>query len=442
MAPARSRRLKTLVGAGNVVAAANDSDAGFGARRAVELARKAETEKITGLFTADLLQMDPIGLAGTTGTQEPIIALAALSQVTERIGLVATVSTSFHHPYNLARQIGTLDHASGGRAAWNAVTSSVGEENFGENLPSPEERYARAAEFIEIVNALYDANERDAAIRKGSGAVSVDPSKFHRIDYRGRHFTVEGPLNVPPLPQGRPVQFQAGQSEAGIAVGARYAEVVYTSQPKLADAIAFATELRRRATAFGRHGNLPFLMNSFHSVIGDSEADVARRLKEKHERIDYDKGRLKLADMLGVSVDLSGLPLDRPLPETLLPEVTDINRRRGRVEIFRRYALQGLTLRELIIEAQETGHWSVAGTPEQLADAIEERFRAGVLDIISLHGLGNPDQEDLLLNGLLPELRRRSLIDADYVGDDFRSNLELPALSTASGRPERVRQAI
>ncbi|GJD52684.1 Nitrilotriacetate monooxygenase component A [Methylobacterium crusticola] len=440
MASSRPRRLKTLVGAAGIVAASNDGEPAAGMRRAVDLARRAEAERITGLFTADLLQIDPAGLAGTAGAQEPLIALAALSQATSRIGLVATLSTTFHHPYNLARQIGTLDHASGGRAAWNAVTSSVGEENFGQALPSPEERYARAAEFIEIVNALFDANERDAAQRKASGAVTVDPTKFHRIDYRGRHFTVAGPLNVPPLPQGRPVQFQAGQSEAGIAIGARYAEVVYTSQPTLEGALAFATELRRRASACGRGNGLPLVMNSFHSVIGESDADAARRLEEKHARIDYAQGRLKLADMLGGHVDLSELPLDEPLPDALLPDVTSINRRRGRVEIFRRYARQGLTLRKLIIEAQETGHWSVAGTPERLADAIEERFRAGVLDVVTLHGLGNPDQEDLLLNGLLPELRRRSLIDTAYVGDDFRASLELPPLSGASASA-RTRQA-
>lgn len=441
MAATHLRRLKTLVGASNVVAGFNDADPMSGAKRAVDLARRAEAERITGLFTADLLQTDRAGLAGTTGTQEPIVALAVLSQATSRIGLVATVSTTFSHPYNLARQIGTLDHASGGRAAWNAVTSSVGEENFGEALLSPEERYARAAEFIEIVHGLYDANEADAAARRPSGAITVDPRKFHRIAYRGQYFSVEGPLNVPPLPQGRPVLFQAGQSDAGISVGARYAEVVYTSQPTLEDALAFAGELRRRAIGFGRAGRLPIIMNSFHSVIGSSEADVARRLKEKHERIDYDQGRLKLADMLGGDIDLSALPLDRPLPDSLLPDVTSINRRRGRVEIFRRYAEQGLTLRQLVIEAQETGHWSVAGTPEQLAAALEERFHAGVLDVVTLHGLGNPDQEDLLLNGLLPELRRRSLIDADYVGDDFRSNLELPPFVTQADRLAQARPA-
>lgn len=438
MPGARSRRLKTLVGAGNVVFAANDPNPVIGARRAAELARKAEVEKITGLFTADLLQADPAGLSGTTGTQEPIVALAALSQVTAHIGLVATVSTTYHHPYNLARLIGTLDHVSGGRAAWNAVTSSVGEENFGgDALPDPAKRYARAGEFIEIVNALFAANHPDAVRRGKGGAISVAPSRLGRIDYHGEHFRVQGPLNVPYPPQGRPVQFQAGQSAEGIALGARHAEVVYTSQPTLEEAIAFVAELRRQARGFGRAADLPLVMNSFHSVIGDSEADVARRLREKHEKIDYQQGRLKLADMLGGTVDLSDLPLDQPLPESLLPEVDSINRRRGRVEVFRRYAQRGLTLRELIIQAQETGHWSVAGTPEQLADAIEERVRAGVLDVISLHGLGNPDQEDLLLNGLLPELRKRALLDTDYPGGDFRSNLELPkpAFEELSGQP-------
>ncbi|AOJ26785.1 NtaA/DmoA family FMN-dependent monooxygenase [Burkholderia seminalis] len=422
------RRLKTLVGAASVLYAPGDPDVVHGVRRAASLARKAEAEKITGLFTADLLQADAAGLAGTTGSQEPIVALAALSQATSSIGLVATVSTTYHHPYNLARLIGTLDHVSGGRAAWNAVTSSVGEENFGDAaLPDPERRYARAAEFVEVVNALFDANDPRATRRAQGGGLSVDPRKLGAIDYHGEHFQVRGPLNVPPSPQRRPVLFQAGQSASGVSLGARYAEVVYTSQPTHDDARAFVAELRRQAAAFGRGDRPPLVMNSFHSVIGESDADVARRLRDKHERIDYEQGRLKLADMLGGSVDLRDLPLDQPLPAALLPAIDSVHRRRGRVAIFVAYARQRLTLRELIIRAQETGHWFVAGTPEQLADAIEARYREGLVDVLSLHGLGQPDQEDLLLNGLLPELRRRGLLDTDYVGGDFRANLELPA---------------
>ncbi|NIF20427.1 NtaA/DmoA family FMN-dependent monooxygenase [Candidatus Pantoea multigeneris] len=429
MSEQKRRRLKTLVGAGNVVTATNDLQRGYGVARAAKLAQIAEREKITGLFTADLLQADPAGLAGVTGSQDPLMALAAISQATADIGLVATVSTSWLHPYHLARQMATLDHLSGGRAAWNAVTSSVGEENFGnEPLPAPDERYARASEFIRAYNALFDANDPAAVQRKSSGGISIDPQKLHPINFRGDYIQVAGPLNVPPPPQRRPVQFQAGQSEAGINLGARYAEVIYTSQPTLADAQQFVTEVQRRAISFGRAGRLPLFMNSFHAIIGESEAGVERRLQEKYDRIDYQQGRLRLADMLGGEVDLSELKLDAPIPPTLIPDVSQVYRRQGRAQIFRNFALQGLTLRELIIKAEETGHWFVAGVPEQLADAIEERYNAGVLDVISLHGLGNPDQEDLLINGLLPELRRRGLLDSDYVGADFRSNLELAPL--------------
>lgn len=427
------RKLKTLVGAASVISAGNDSAPGAGIARAIALANIAEREKITGLFTADLLQTDAGGLAGTTGSQDPLIALAALSQATSHIGLIATVSTSWLQPYHLARQIGTLDHISGGRAGWNAVTSSVGEENFGEGaLPPPEARYARATEFIEVINALFDANEHDAVQRSASGGIRIDPAKLHAINYRGDFFQVAGPLNVPPPPQRRPVQFQAGQSEAGVTLGARYAEVIYTSQPTLEAASVFVDDVQQRARRFGRENNLPLFMNSFHAIIGESEADVARRLQDKYDSINYEQGRLRLADMLGGEVDLRALPLDQPLPASHIPELNQIHRRQGRAAIFRRFAREGLTLRELIIKAEETGHWFVAGTPETLADAIEQRYRAGVLDVISLHGLGQPDQQDLLLNGLLPELRRRQLLDSDYQGDDFRSSLELSPL--ASGR--------
>lgn len=430
------RRLKTLVGAASLVWTPEDPSPRTAVTRAAQLARRAEAEKITGLFTADVLQVDPTGVVGTTGSQEPLITLAALSQATKDIGLVATVSTTFSDPYNLARQLATLDHVSGGRVAWNAVTSSTGEENFGASpLPSPEQRYARADEFIAVVQGLFDANDPRAASRNAGGALRIRSDGLRAIHHTGPHFTVAGPLNVPAPPQFRPVQFQAGQSAEGIRLGARWAEAVYTSQPHTDGAVAFAAALRRQASGFGRAAGLPLIMNSFHALIGEDDADVARRLRDKRESVDYDKGRIKLADMLGGEMDLSDLPLDQPLPESLLPDMSQARRRRGRIEIFARYVRDGLSLRALILAAQETGHWSVAGTPEQLADKLEERFRLGVLDIISLHGLGNPDQEDLLLHGLLPELRKRDLLDLDYVEGGFRANLGLPALDFA---PEAV----
>jgi FMN-dependent oxidoreductase (nitrilotriacetate monooxygenase family) len=395
---------------------------------AIKVARLAEDARIDALFTADLLTF---GAQGSIGAQEPIVFVAALSQVTSHVGLIATVSTTFHHPYNLARLFGTLDHVSNGRAAWNLVTSAVGEENFGpDELPVPEERYARAAESLEVVNALWDSWQ-PGALRIGPDGVAVlDRSRVRPIDHAGRYFTVAGPLNIPPLPQRRPVQIQAGQSAGGIALGARFAEIVFTSLPTLPAALEYTRKVRDAAARWGRQLGLPLIFSSFHATFGATEAEARRLVREKHDAIDLDRGRAQVADMLGGGVDLSDAKLDAPLPESLLPDVSSVRRRRGRVDVFADFVKRGYTLRELIVAAQDTGHWSVVGTPEQLADAIEERFLAGVLDVISLNGLADPTQHDFVVNGLLPELRKRGIVKPDYVGSTFRENLglELPPL--------------
>ncbi|WP_405492644.1 NtaA/DmoA family FMN-dependent monooxygenase [Nocardia sp. NBC_00511] len=393
---------------------------------AIEIAELAEANGFDALFAADLLAF---GAQGAIGAQEPLIFLAALSAVTSRIGLIATVTTTFHHPYNLARLFGTLDHVSNGRAAWNAVTSSLGEENYGGgDLPRPEERYRRATESIEVVNALFDGWRPGALTPDGRGGARLDPDLVRPIEHVGEFFTVRGPLNIPSLPQRRPVQFQAGQSEGGIELGARFAEVVFTSLPTLEDAVVYTKKIRSRAAELGRADGLPLIMSSFHATYGASEQEVRRLVREREEATDFDAGRLGLADMLGGDIDLSELPLDQPIPERLLPDVRSVQRRQGRVEIFNAFARSGNTLRELIIAAKDTGHWAAAGTPEQLADAIAERYDAGVLDVITLGGLADPRTRDFLLNGLLPELRRRGIVETGYRARTLRENLELPAL--------------
>lgn len=427
MGATRPRTLKTVTGVGggpDVYDLAVDP-ARTTLDTAVRVAGLAERARFDALFTADLLTF---GAQGAIGAQESLITMAALSAVTSRIGLIATVSSTFHHPFNLARLFGTLDHVSNGRAAWNLVTSAVGEENFGPGeLPTPEERYERAAEALEVVTALFESWHPGALTAGPDGRAVLDPSRVRSIEHVGRHFSVRGPLNIPPLPQRRPVQFQAGQSEAGVALGARYAEVVFTSLPTLADARAFAASIRGQVRGLGRAEGLPLIMSSFHATYGSTEEEVRRLVREREESLDLEKGRAVLEDMLG-GTDLSGLPWDRPIPELLLPEVSSVRRRRGRVEIFRRRALEGQTLRQLIVSAQDTGHWAAAGTPEQLADAIEERFREGVLDVISLGGLADPQQHDAVVEGLLHELRRRGIVGEDYMGGTFRENLELPDL--------------
>ncbi|MDI9905189.1 MULTISPECIES: NtaA/DmoA family FMN-dependent monooxygenase [Rhodococcus] len=427
----RRRPLKTVTGVSGAVSiydAAIDPTTSTVAS-AIDVAKTAEANKIDGLFAADLLSF---GAQGAIGAQEPLIFLAALSAVTTHVGLIATVTTTFHHPFNLARLFGTLDHVSNGRAAWNAVTSSLGEENYSDlDLPSPEERYARAAESLEVVNALFDS-WKPGALTRGEGSAVLDPSRVVPIEHRGKYFTVQGPLNIPSLPQRRPVQFQAGQSAGGIQLGARFAEVVFTSLATFEDAVTYTKTIRARAAEVGRGDELPLIFSSFHATYGATEAEVERLVREAEESTDFDAGRTRLADMFGGGVDFSELPLDRPIPELLLPDPSSVNRRRGRVEIFGKLASQGKTLRELIIASKDTGHWAAAGTPEQLADAIEERYDAGVLDVITLGDLADPRTRDFVTNGLLPELRKRRIVGTDYVGGTFRENLELPPLPPVS----------
>ena len=437
MTAIRPRTLKTVTGAGGgpgVYDLALDPDRST-LDTAIRVAALAEDAGFDALFVPDLLRF---GAQGAIGAQEPLLYVAALSQATRRIGLIATVSTTFHHPFNLSRMFGTLDHLSNGRAAWNLVTSSIGEENFGaEQLPSPEDRYARAAETLDVVNALWDS-WLPGALRPGpdGGRAVLDPSLVRPISHRGRFFSVEGPLNIPPLPQRRPVLIQAGQSDAGVELGARYAEIVFTSLPTLQIAREHTARIRARAVALGRSYGVPLIFSSFHATYGATEQEARRLVRERVEGIDFDKGRLWLADMLGGGVDLSEAPLDRPLPESVLPDIASINRRRGRVDIFARHVRDGYTLRELIIAAQDTGHWAAHGTPEQLADAVEERFRAGVLDVITLGGLDDPRQYDFVVNGLLHELRKRGIVaPAGYPGATLRENLGLEPLPVPAAEP-------
>lgn len=258
-----SRTLKTVTGAGGqpgpyelaVDASKSTLDT------AIKVARLAEAAKIDALFVPDLPRFDA---QGTIGSQEPLIFVAALSQITRHAGLIATVSTTFHHPFNLARQFGTLDHVSNGRAAWNLVTSSVGEENFSSaDLPSPEERYARATESLEVINALWDSWGPGALRADEHGRVILDRGKVRPINHAGKYFTVQGPLNIPPLPQGRPVQIQAGQSAGGITLGARFAEIVFTSLPTLQVARDYTVRIRKLAAQNRRPPGLPLISAPF-----------------------------------------------------------------------------------------------------------------------------------------------------------------------------------
>lgn len=422
-----SQFLKTVTGAGGgpgVYARAVDPTR-HTLDDAVRVAELAETAGFDALFSPDLLSFNA---QGAIGAQDSLTTMAALALVTRQIGLITTVTTTFNHPFTLARQLGTLDHVSNGRAAWNLVTSSVGEENYGGELPSPEDRYARAAETLDVTRALWDSWE-PGALRSGAPgeAPSLDASRVRRIDHHGRFFDVAGPLNVPPLPQRWPVQIVAAQSGPGVEFAARYAEVVFTALPTLDVALEFVGRLRRRARELGRPEGLPLIMSSFHATIGATEAQAREQLARRRDAVDLTTGRAVLEDMLG-GIDLSDLQPDAPVPIERVPELATVGRRRGRVEVFGRMVAQGLSLRELIIASQDTGHWAPVGTPEQLADAVVERMDAGVLDVLSIGGIGDPVRHELVVDGLLEELRSRGRLRREPGGSTLRERWELPAL--------------
>src|SRR5579871_2713050 len=215
-----------------------------------EIARVAERGKLDAVFLADALAIAPDPAFGPTWALDPTVLVTGMAVVTRTIGFIASSSTTFNHPYNVARTFSSLDHASHGRVGWNAVTTydERAAPNFGlAGLPVHEDRYARAAEFVDVVLALWDSWEDGALVGDKAGGLFADPKRVHAIDHRGDRFSVRGPLQVPRSPQGRPLLVQAGSSEPGRAFAARYAEAIFSVQQVMAEAKAYYADVKERA---------------------------------------------------------------------------------------------------------------------------------------------------------------------------------------------------
>ncbi|GAA2411100.1 LLM class flavin-dependent oxidoreductase [Actinomadura vinacea] len=408
-----------------------------------EVARVAERGLFDSVFFADALSLTEDVRYQPVRRPEPVTLLAAIAVATERIGLIATASTTFTEPYNLARQFASVDHISGGRAGWNIVTSSATSAayNFGlREQPAHHDRYVRADEFIEVVTKLWDSWEDDAIIGDRAGGVYADPGKVHAIDHDGPLLRVRGPLNVPRSPQGRPVLVQAGSSEEGRDFAARHAEAIFTAQQDLGDAIAFATDVRRRAAASGRDPGTLRILPGLSAVIGDTEEAAQARGRELDELAIPDYGLLQLRRLAGV--DLSGLRLDAPVPPGLFngDDVESSKSRRALVaEIVRRErpTVRGL-LRRL---AGARGHRVVAGTPEQIADQIQTWFEAGAADGFNIMAPYLPGGLELFVDHVVPELRRRGLFRTAYEGSTLREHYGLPRPASRYATPDATLNA-
>jgi N-acetyl-S-(2-succino)cysteine monooxygenase len=396
----------------------------------LHLARLAELAKFDAVFLADSVGVRDRNVASLSHTSravsfEPLTLLSALSVVTERIGLVATASTTFNEPFNIARKFASLDLLSHGRAGWNLVTSSTESEALNFSLDQHvghADRYERAREFAAVVTGLWNSWDDDAFIRDPGSGVYFDPEKLHVLNHRGKHFKVRGPLNVARSPQGHPVIVQAGASEPGKELAAATAEAIFTAQQTLADAQAFYREIKNRAAKNGRDPDHVKIMPGVFPVVGRSEAEAKEKFEELQSRIHPAVGLALLSSALG-GFDLSGYPLDGPLPD--LPET---NGPKSRQKLVVDLARNGnLTIRQLYLSiAGARGHWQVVGTAEQIADQLEQRFGHDGADGFNVMAPHLPGGLEDFIAFVVPELRRRGLFRTEYEGRTLRENLGLP----------------
>ncbi|WP_371556470.1 LLM class flavin-dependent oxidoreductase [Streptomyces longwoodensis] len=382
----------------------------------VRLARTAERGTFDSLFLADGPQLWSSVAQRPAGALEPLTLLTALATATEHIGLIATASTSYNSPYNLARKFASLDIISGGRAGWNIVTTAGAEaaRNFGLDAePAHAERYARAAEFLDVALKLWDSWEDDAIVADKASGVWGDDAKIHPPRHRGTYFSVEGALNVARTPQGYPLLVQAGSSEDGKAFAARYAEAVFTAQQTIEDARAFYADLKSRTVRAGRDPEHVKVLPGIVPVLGSTEAEARAQEELLEDHIVHRHGVDHLERLL--QLPAGSLDLDAELPADLPPE-SEIEGAKSRytlvVELARR---ERLTVRRLIGRlGGGRGHLTFAGTPEQVADAIETWFTQGAADGFNIMPPVLPSGLELFVDHVVPLLRARGLLRTAY----------------------------
>ncbi|MFZ4236254.1 LLM class flavin-dependent oxidoreductase [Streptomyces murinus] len=385
-------------------------------RHYTRLAQTAERGTFDSLFLADSPQLWGELGQRPAGALEPLTLLTALATATEHIGLIATASTSYNSPYNLARRFASLDIVSGGRAGWNIVTTAGAEaaRNFGlEQEPAHAERYARAAEFLDVALKLWDSWEDDTIVADKAAGVWGDDGKIHPARHEGPYFRVGGALNVPRSPQGYPLLVQAGSSADGKAFAARYAEAVFTAQQTLADAQSFYADIKDRTERAGRNPGHLKVLPGIVPVLGSTEAEARAAEQVLEDHIVPEHGLRRLEGLLQLAP--GDLELDRELPAELPPE-SAVEGAKSRytlvVELARR---ERLTVRQLIGRlGGGRGHQTFAGTPEQIADRIETWFTRGAADGFNIMPPVLPSGLDAFVDHVVPLLRARGLFRTEY----------------------------
>lgn len=397
----------------------------------IDLAKQAEKGLFDSVFLADGPVISSNPWLYTAVPFEPLTLLSAVAMATSNIGLIATASTTYSEPYNIARQFAALDHISHGRAGWNIVTtqSLVASQNFGGLQLSHADRYERAAEYLAVVRKLWDSWEDDALVGDKESGLNVDPAKVHEINHVGKYFRIRGPLNIPRPPQGHPVLVQAGSSPQGMEFGAGIADAIFTAQHTLEGGQAFYRAVKDLG---GRHGRCPDEIKVFPGLaplLGSTEAEAQELAAELEALALPEHSLARLSAVL--EVDLSQYPYDGPVPVADMPPADQLQGAKSRAALIADMCVnKNMTIRDLVRwHISGDMHRTFVGTPEQLADDIETWVRAGAADGFNLMPSVNESGLALFVEHVLPELQRRGLYRREYESATLRGNLGLPRVA-------------
>ena len=403
-------------------------DANFNFQRMKQLIRRLEAAKFDAFFMADHMavlnmSMDALKRSQTTTSFEPFTLLSALSQATERIGLVATGSTTFDAPWHIARRFASLDHISGGRAGWNIVTTSNPDAalNFGlDEHMDHGDRYRRAREFYEVVTGLWDSWADDAFVRDVDAGFYVDPAKMHVLAHKGEFLSVKGPLNIARPVQGWPVIVQAGASESGRQLAAETAEAVFTAQSSLDVGKEFYADVKARMKKLGRNPDHLKILPGCFVVVGDTIDEAKAKRAKLDSLVDYANAIGALSISLGT--DATKFDPDGPLPEIPESNASKSGRQRA-IDLARR---ENLTVRQLARRLGGHGGLGMTGTAKSIADDMQRWLEENGSDGFTVQFPYMPGGLDDFCDKVVPELQARGLFRREYEGATLREHLGLP----------------
>jgi FMN-dependent oxidoreductase (nitrilotriacetate monooxygenase family) len=401
-----------------------------------KIARIAERGKFDLLFISDSMVMDPGDHPSFLCRFEPTTLISVLSAATTHIGLGATVSTSFNEPFNVARIFGSIDHISQGRAAWNVVTTSNLKASLNYGLDEPIEhelRYQRAEEFVDVVKGLWDCWGDGAIVADRETGRYVDPGKVRPLNHKGRFFKVKGPVNMARCPQGHPVIIQAGGSPSGLELAARTTDVVFSVVQELEPAKKAYADLKGQMAKYGRHPDEIAVLPGVMPVIGRSDAEAREKLAKLQSWLTPTNATVLVASRIGY--DVSGHDLDGPVP----PPPPFQGSRTFTSVLYEMAKRENMTLRDLYnLTAAARGHWVLCGTPQKIADTLEQWFVEGAADGYNVLPPYFPGAFDDFVDLVVPELQRRGLFRSEYAGTTLRDHFGLPPVPAPPPQREAV----